>query len=85
MFYFTSRDAKTVRHHAWIVLIDIFISKILQPTRSLYDFRLTSYGSSSGFNVFVLLIKLGMKYWNLLAKFHENPSRFNGGGGGIKG
>ena len=43
----TSRDAKTVR---WMVLIGIFISNILQPTRNLNDFRFKSYGSSSGFN-----------------------------------
>ena len=73
-----------------LFLIGIFISNILQTTRSLYDFRLKSYGSNSGFNVFDdldlhlchmlywLSHKVGMKYWNLHAKFHMNPSRING-------
>ena len=59
---------------------------ILKPTRSLYDFRLKSYGSNSGFHVFAdlwpmfyfLSHLLGMMYWNLHAKFHNNPSSING-------
>ena len=34
------------------LLIGILIRNILKPTRSLYDFRLKSYGSNSGFRVF---------------------------------
>ena len=31
------------------------IGNILQPPKSLYDFRFKSYGSNSGFNVFMTL------------------------------
>ena len=66
---------------ARIVLIGIFISNILQPTRSLYDFRFKSYNSNDLdlWPMFYWLShKVGMKYWNLLAKFHRHPSRING-------
>ena len=36
----SKKYAKIVCHGGWILLIDIFIRNILQPTRSLYDFRL---------------------------------------------
>ena len=75
----------------WLYSSDgMFISNILLPTRSLYDFRFKSCGSNSGFNVFDdldlefwqmfywLSHKVGMKYWNILTKFHTNPSRING-------
>ena len=39
-------------HDGRIVLINIFISNTLNPTRSLYDFRFKRYGSNSGINVF---------------------------------
>ena len=70
-----------------IVPIGIFISNILKPTRSLYDFRFKSYGSNSGFNIvddldiwpifYWLSHKVGMQYWNLLVNIHKNPSRIN--------
>ena len=45
-----------VRHDGLgIILIDIFISNILQPTESLYDFRFKRYDSNSGFNVLMTL------------------------------
>ena len=51
-FIWTPRDAKTVRHDGWMVLIGILFSNILQPTKGLYDFWFKSYRSNSGFNIF---------------------------------
>ena len=62
----------------------------LKPTRSLYDFRFKSYGSNSGFRVFLELdlwpmfyffvtrIVHDVGYWNIHAKFHKNTSSMNG-------
>ena len=53
VFYLTPRDAKTLRHASWgLLLIGILTRNILKLTRSLYDFRFKSYGSNSGFRVF---------------------------------
>ena len=52
VFYLTPRDAKTLRHASWTLLIGILTRNILKLTRSLYDFRFNSYGSNSGFRVF---------------------------------
>ena len=55
LFYLTSSDAKTVRRASWLVkmvMLSISIRNILQPTRSLYGFRLNSYVSNSGFHAF---------------------------------
>ena len=41
-----------VRHGDSTLLIGILTRNILKPTKSLYDFRLKSYGSNSGFHVF---------------------------------
>ena len=49
MFYLTVRDVTTARRMSW--RLGIFIRNILQPIRSLYDFRFKSFGSNSGFNV----------------------------------
>ena len=57
-----------------------FDQDILQSTRSLYDFWFKSYGLDLDLRpIFYLLShKVCMKYWNLLAKFHETPSSING-------
>ena len=59
MFYLTSRDANTVRRMSTalgidLVLIGIFISNILQSTKSLHDLhdRFQMHDSNSGLNVF---------------------------------
>ena len=45
VFYFTSRDAETLRRTSCEL-------NIVKLTRSLYDFRFKSYGSNSDFHVF---------------------------------
>ena len=53
MFYLTSRDTlngTSFMMGAMIRLMGISMRNILKPTRSLYDFRFTSYGSNSGFH-----------------------------------
>ena len=46
------------------LLIDILTRNILKPTRSLYDFRFRSYGSNSGFRVF-----LDLDLWHMFFFF----------------
>ena len=41
-----------MRHRNSTLLIGILTRNILQPTRSLYDFRFKSYGSNGSFRVF---------------------------------
>ena len=46
------------------LMIDILTRNILKPTRGLYDFRFRSYGSNSGFRVF-----LDLDLWHMFFFF----------------
>ena len=73
---------------ARIVLIGISVRNSLKSTRNLYDFK--SCGSNSGFHdlgdidldfwpmFYFMSHALGMKYWNLHARFHKNRLNING-------
>ena len=84
MVYLTSRDAKTIRRTSW--RHDSFDMYFHQQHFATNQFK--SFDSNSGFNVcdeldlwpmfYWFPHKVGMKYWNLHAKFHTNPSRING-------
>ena len=55
VFYLTSyvtQKRYAMRHGDCDTTVGILTRNILKPTRSLYDFRLKSYGSNSGFRVF---------------------------------
>ena len=62
MYVLTSRDAKTARQSYERNHFPIGISSrnILQPTRSLYDFRFQSYGSKWWFSWFVDVFDLDL-------------------------